>query len=89
MVKAKYLRCFYLTSSTKRVFPLQGKLEETSNPLPFTTRPALHSILTCGSRGLTRYWDGGSEMSRITGNNNKKMTANSNLGFPLSALHLY
>ena len=38
-------------------------------------------LLAGGSRGFTKYWDGGSEMSRIT-DNKGNIAANSNLGFP-------
>ena len=38
--------------------------------------------LARGSRGFTKYWDGGSEMSRITGNK-RNMGANNNHGFPM------
>ena len=43
----------------------------------FHTR--IRSLLASGSRGFTRYWDGGLEMSRTTGNK----SANSNLRFPM------
>ena len=46
----------------------------------FHTR--IRSLLACGSRGFTRYWDVGSEMSRTTGNKSY-IGANSNLGFPM------
>ena len=39
-------------------------------------------FLARGSRGFTRYWDGESEMSQITGNK-RNIGANSNLGFPM------
>lgn len=38
------------------------------------------SFLARGHRGFTKYWDGGSEMWRITGNK-RDIRANSNLGF--------
>ena len=39
-------------------------------------------ISTHGSRGFTKYWDGGSQISRIMGSK-RNIGANSNLAFPM------
>ena len=36
------------------------------------------------ARGFTWYWDGGSEISRTTGNTERNIGANGNPGFPMS-----
>ena len=62
--------------------PWGGKTSGVSTGLLKVSCLVTSSVLL--ARGFTRYWDGGSEISRTTGNTERNIGANGNPGFPMS-----